>query len=407
MLLEQSVDEHSLDNQFFQNQMRPRKPFGRTHALLCVVFAWTISGQLSVIAALGPPLRTGLWVTQKAVESAADPTEFEAAIRRNPHLAGVCVSIGWNEIEKEPGHPDFSAIDKTVAVLRRLGMKYELGLKPGVDTPAYVFQEGAQPFETRVNNPHKSNFGQTISIPVPWDPIYQRNFSRIIGQLGKRYAGDVLCVSVVLTCANSMSKEMHLPKTREDRAKWKAMGNYGEKLLDVYKKYTDEWAVAFPKQAISLHVAKVADLPPVFDDKVIDYGLSKYPARFTIQNCQLSGRKEDTGNMSYDLVQKYRDRAHRGFQSLAGFSHGGERMGTIEMAALNVVHAQGEYWELWHGDGMSVEISAAVDQAWREAKQLGYEAYRQKLMSGDKYPDRNDDSYLSRGKGSPRNGRPR
>ena len=53
---------------------------------------------------------------------------------------------------------------------------------------------------------------------------------------------------------------MHLPKRGEDLAKWKALGNYEEKLLDVYKKYTDEWAKAFPRQEISLHVSKVLDL---------------------------------------------------------------------------------------------------------------------------------------------------
>jgi hypothetical protein len=148
---------------------------------------------------------------------------------------------------------------------------------------------------------------------------------------------------------------MHLPKTHEDLAKWKALGNYEEKLLYVYKKYTDEWAKAFPRQEISLHLSKVLDLSPRFCERVIDYGLGKYPDRFGVQNCQLTGRREDTGMMTYDLVQKYRDRAHHGFQSLAGLSPPNERMGSIEMAALNMVHAQGEYWELWHGDGMSVE----------------------------------------------------
>ncbi len=79
-------------------------------------------------------------------------------------------------------------------------------------------------------------------IPVPWDPIYERDFSRIIQQLGARYARDPLCVSVVLTCANFMSAEMHLPKTRPDLARWQSLGDYQGKLLDVYKKYTDEWA---------------------------------------------------------------------------------------------------------------------------------------------------------------------
>ena len=182
-----------------------------------------------------------------------------------------------------------------------------------------------------MTNPHRAILARNV-IPVPWDPIYQRNFSRVIRQLGERYAGDPLCVSVVLTCANFMSAEMHLPKTREDLAKWAALGNYQEKLLDVYKKYTDEWARAFPRQEISLHISKVVDLPPEFFERIVDYGLSKYPSRFTIQNCQLTGRREDTGMMTYDLIQKYRDRAHHGFQSLAGLSHPNERMGSIEMA---------------------------------------------------------------------------
>src|SRR5262249_38405412 len=335
--------------------------------------------QVSLLAESGPALRTGLWVTQRVPERAAEMSQFESMVRTNPHLSGVCLHIGWKELEKEPGHLDFSAIDKAVGVLRGIGMKYELGVKPGVDTPAFVYQQGAQSLETHINNPHRPNFGESAAIPIPWDPKYQQNFSRVIEQLGKRYTDDPLCVSVVLTCANFMSSEMHLPKTPEDRAKWREMGDYGAKLLEVYKKYTDEWAKAFPKQEISLHISQVLDLPASFFERIIDYGLGKYPERFPIQNCQLTGRREDTGTLSYDLVQKYRDRAHHGFQSLAGFSRGGERMGSIEMAVLNVVHAKGEYWELWRGDGLSVETSAAVDKAWREAKQLGYDAYKKKL----------------------------
>src|SRR4029078_70209 len=182
-------------------------------------------------------------------------------------------------------------------------------------------------------------------------------FSWAIAQLGEHYASDPLCVSVVLTCANFLSAEMHLPKRGEDLAKWKALGNYEGRLLDVYKKYTDEWAKAFPRQEISLHVSKVLDLSPQFCEQVIDYGLSKYPDRFSMQSCQLTGRREDTGVMTYDLIQRYRDRAHHGFQSLAGLKRPDGRMGSPEIAALNLVHAGAEYWELWQGDGFSVTTS--------------------------------------------------
>ncbi len=352
-------------------------------------FALTAIGPVSAFAAQGAPIRTGLWVMQRLPRDSGELNNFLARVSRNQNLSGVCLTLRWNDIEKDSGKPNFEAVDKAVAGLHRLGMKYQFCLKPGTDTPQFVYNEGAQAFVTQGTNPHRANVGKTIAFPVPWDPIYQRDFSRVIEQLGKRYAEDPLCVSVVLTCANAMSAEMHLTKSREDLAKWQAMGDYQSKLIDVYKKYIDEWATVFPRQEISLHISKVLDLPPAFCERVIDYGVSKEPTRFSIQNCQLSGRREQLGVMSYSLIDKYRERAHHGFQSLASFSgEGGERMGSIEMATLNVVHGQGEYWELWRGDGLSPEISTAVAKAWEEARRLGYDGYRKKIISEGKYSER-------------------
>lgn len=378
----------------------PKRSYTVCFSLL--IFALTLTCACPLRAVTGPPLRSGLWVTQP-IEGGDKAQALEAQIRANPHLSGVCLHIGWKDIEKEPGHWDFSAIDKTVEVLRRIGMKYELGIKPGANTPPFVYQQGAQPFATQVNNPHRANFGAAVTIPVPWDPKYQEYFSRLIARLGERYSSDPLCVSVVLTCANFMSNEMHLPKTPEDRAKWSAMGDYGTKLLGVYKKYTDEWAKAFPKQQITLHLSQVLNLPPSFFERIIDYGVNKYPERFTIQNCQLTGRREDTGILSYDLIQMYRDRAHHGFQSVAGFSNGGERMGSIEMAVLNVVHGNGEFWELWRGDGTNAETSAAISKAWEEGRKLGYEAYKQKLLAEGRYQEQGRPRNRGKGRGGRRN----
>jgi len=341
-----------------------------------------------LLATSGPPLRTGLWVMQKLPDDAARFDEFSTQVRANTNLSGVCLHIPWGQVEKQPGKPDFTAIDKTVAVLRSIGMKYQLCLKPGAHTPSFVYADGARPFETTVTNPHRANVGQAVRIPIPWDSIYERDFSRIIRQLGERYANDPLCVSVVLTCANFMSAEMHLPKTRDDLSRWRALGDYESRLGEVYKNFIDVWGTAFPKQEISLHLSKVLDLPPSFQESVIDYGLDKYPTRFSIQSCQLTGRKEDTGSMTYDLVQKYRDRAHHGFQSLAGLNRPDGRMGSPEIAALNLVHAGAEYWELWHGDGFSATTSGQAASAWGEARQLGYEAYKKKLIAEGKYRQR-------------------
>ena len=264
-------------------------------------------------------------------------------------------------------------------------MKYQLCLKPGAYTPSFVYADGARPFETRVTNPHRANVGDAVKLPIPWDPIYERDFSHIIQQLGEHYASDPLCVSVVLTCANFMSAEMHLPKTRQDLSRWQALGDYEARLLEVYKKFVEIWGAAFPKQEISLHVSKVLDLPPSFYERVVDAGLSEYPERFSIQNCQLTGRKEDAGMMSYDLVQKYRDRAHHGFQSLAGLSHPKKgwarskwRRSTWSTAAANTGSSG-------TGTALALKRPALSPRFGRKRRNLGYEAYKKKLISEGKY----------------------
>jgi hypothetical protein len=346
-------------------------------------------GQSTLLAQPGPPLRTGLWVMQRLPRDTNELNKVGARLAANSNLSGVCCYVRWNELEKELGKPDFTMVDKTVALFDRLGMKYELGFAPGWHTPQFIYDEGAQAFSAIMSNPHKYNYGKTFQFPIPWDPIYQREFSKRIVQLGERYSQDPLCVGVVLSCANATSGEMHLHKGPDQLAKWQAMPDYGSKLLDVYKKYIDEWGRAFPRQAISLHMSKVLDLGPSFLERVVEYGLSKYPERFTIQNCQLTGRGENTRSMTFALILEYRDRAHHGFQSLASFDGLGEdRMGSIEVAALNMVHCQGEYWELWPRDGMRPDISGKVLRSWQEAKELGYEAYRKKLISEGKYRPR-------------------
>lgn len=359
----------------------------RPSLLLLLSVGWILS-LLPPLSAASPPPRSGIWAMQRLPEDERGVAQMAAEAKANPNLSGICLHLAWYMVEKRAGQPDFTTVDRAIKALRGIGMKYQLCLKSGAHTPEWVYEQGAKAFPTKVRNPHRANVGETIKIPVPWDPVYEKNFSRIIQELGKRYSDDPLCVSVVLTCANGLSAEMHLPKAPEDRARWRSLGNYETNLLGVYKKFTDEWATAFPRQEVSLHLAKVLDLPASFCKEIIDYGLSKYPDRFSIQNCQLTGRKEDVGMFTYDIIMQYRTRLHHGFQSLAALSPPNDRMGSIEMAALNLVHADGEYWELWHGDGFSVETSAAALKAWNEAKSLGYEGYKKKLISDGKYRQR-------------------
>src|SRR4030095_2069628 len=130
------------------------------------LFLVAATASISCAAPTGPPIRTGLWVTQKVSEDRAELGVFTNSIRANHQLTGVCLHVPWEQVEKEAGKLDFSAVDNFVAVLRDIGMKYQLGLKPGATTPPFVYAEGAQSFGTNVTNPHRPNFGEAIVIPV-------------------------------------------------------------------------------------------------------------------------------------------------------------------------------------------------------------------------------------------------
>src|SRR5439155_26594687 len=123
--------------------------------LLCGL-TFATAGPFLVFAEREPPIRTGLWVTQKVSENAGALEDFASSIRANHQLTGVCLHVAWKDVEKEAGKPDFSAIDKFVAVLRGIGIKYQRCLKPGARTLPFVYPERAQSFEIRVKNPHRA-----------------------------------------------------------------------------------------------------------------------------------------------------------------------------------------------------------------------------------------------------------
>ena len=81
-----------------------------------------------------------------------------------------------------------------------------------------------------------------------------------------------------------------------------------------------------------------------------------------------------------------------GYQSLAAFFNP-QRQGSIEMAALNFVRADAKYWELWQGDGRDTETCRKVTAAIEEARKLGYEKYKQKLIATGLYRTPDQDNW--------------
>ena len=104
---------------------------------------------------------------------------------------------------------------------------------------------------------------------------------------------------------------------------------------------------------------------------------ANWPAGGSVQGCRATIWCKNVG------VQ-----AHHGFEKPCRVVSRKRKGGPHRNGGLNIVRADGESWELWHGDGFSRETAAAVKKTWQEARQPGYDAYRKKLISEDKYRQR-------------------
>ncbi|MCX7014150.1 MAG: hypothetical protein NTW86_16640 [Candidatus Sumerlaeota bacterium] len=163
----------------------------------------------------------------------------------------------------------------------------------------------------------------------------------------------------------------------------------------MYKKCLDEWAAAFPRQLVCLHMSKTANQdedPNPFVEKIVAYAMEHYPTQFALQNNGLNGRKEEYQDENHPLV-KHRSQLINGMQSLDSFLGKPERQGSVEMSVLNFIHMDAEYWELWTRDGNNLDFCKQLTDTLAEARAMGYEAYKQKLIDAGQYRKAEDDTW--------------
>jgi hypothetical protein len=318
----------------------------------------------------------------KNEEGLLNLAEIERVLESNPHVSGFLMSVPWDLTEPESGKLHWDNLDAATSLIRSKGRYYKLLIRPGVNAPRWIYDAGAEAFETLGSNPYREDtYKKPLRIPLPWDPTYLREFGRFVHAVGTRFADDPHCAAVAITGANYQSGEVHLPKGPDDREKWEAL-DYQTHLPRAYERFIDLFADAFPKQRLCLHLAVAISNSDGVMEHAVEYGLKNHPDRFTLQNCQLSGRGDNMHLYSYRTIQDYVGRLRVGYQSLALL--GGERQGDSQVSVYNYVRGQGEYWEVWRGNGLDPELCAWLFEEIERAREMGHAAYRNELEAAGK-----------------------
>lgn len=303
--------------------------------------------------------------------------ELKRLLETNPHISGVLLMANWKTLEPEEGKFQWANLDEAIQLARKHGRYYKLKIQPGTSTPNWVYGNGAAVFETKGSNPYrKDTYRKTLRLPIPWDKVYLRKFGKLIRSVGERYATDPFCAGVVISGANYQSSESHLPKEPEDREKWDTL-NYRERLPIAYEQLIELYAQSFPHQQLCLHVSVPIRRDDGVLDKIIETAAKNYPERFTLQNCQLNGKRDNISLYSYGLIQKYVGKLRVGYQSVAYI--GSERQGDTGVSIYNYVRGQGEYWEIWRGNALDTELCEHLLHEIDRARKIGATAYRKEL----------------------------
>jgi hypothetical protein len=216
-----------------------------------------------------------------------------AAVLSNPLVAGVTVRGTWPDVEVAEGVYDWSYFDKEINRVKNAGKFVLLRITSGgKNTPQWVFDAGVQTFT--FDDPQS---GDTLTIPVFWDPIFLEKKKNFIAAIGQRYKNNPKLVLVSTSCANATTDDWVVPSTAVDIQNWQAVGYTSTVLINACKSIIDATLAAFPNQYALMAIGRSQPgLDPDVDyvaEQVLNYAQTYYPTHFVAQKNSLSARTYD------------------------------------------------------------------------------------------------------------------
>ena len=127
-------------------------------------------------------------------------------------IAGATISASWAATEPRARQYDWTVIDADVIHAAEARKKVMIGVIPGINTPAWVYNLGARSVSLSwwiaAWGPL---MGSVVRVPVPWDAVYLREWSAFVAALGARYAGHPAVAGIKMAGINAQTIEQVLP----------------------------------------------------------------------------------------------------------------------------------------------------------------------------------------------------
>ncbi|HEU0208367.1 MAG TPA: beta-galactosidase, partial [Candidatus Udaeobacter sp.] len=167
-----------------------------------------VIGLISVAEATVPPIPKGIF-SMPAVEANGFPDQ----ILNDPRIIGLDLVGSWTDIESTEGIYDWSSIDSELAKAEAHGKKVLLRIvSGGINIPAWLAADpDVQSFTFTDMNPYHPTYGEQLTIPVYWDPIFLAKKVALIQAAGAHFATHSSITVVACSFANSTTGDWDIP----------------------------------------------------------------------------------------------------------------------------------------------------------------------------------------------------
>ena len=332
-----------------------------------------IIGFISVTEATVPPIPKGI------ISMAPAGSNYPDQILNDSRIMGLDVVDQWPDVEPTEGVYDWSSLDSEVAQAVAHGKKIIFAVASGgVKVPDWLLANypDIQTFTFIDTNPYSPTYGQQLTIPVFWDPIFLAKTTALIQAAGARYAANPSIVVVGCSFANCLGGDWNIPSSPQDIANWLAAGYTSELMVNTGEMIIDATMAAFPNQNVVLRIGLGAPgLDPsvtYLAETVVDYATTTY-GRFITAKDALAAYTPDPSTVLFDWLTLFNQCPNVAAQMLWNVSgdstyrmNGGVpgNPATILLNAVTIGTRYGtQYQEIYEADLMDSTLSSVISTA--------------------------------------------
>ncbi|MGD0076259.1 MAG: hypothetical protein ABSD31_18270, partial [Candidatus Binataceae bacterium] len=156
--------------------------------------------------------------------------------------------------------------------------KVSINISAGWKTPGWVFTEGAQGFQFVWDKPWGPAYCTIVTIPVPWDPVFQAKWQELVAAFGVKYGADPAVTNVKLTGIGYETGVTLLPANSarnpinggqclsyNDTANWMAIGYTRLRMENAWLETAEDFNAAFADREFAGMFA-YGGFPPIDDN---------------------------------------------------------------------------------------------------------------------------------------------